>query len=138
MLILANRLSDNNLEGFLFDEDEVFTKHLDEFRSLVSIRKEDGTILIHNASRISDSDRIVLYLIGAYLRHKLGMDFPEASIEEIANGLHIKPNVVAARLKELREQGLVSSTSRGISKISFLEIDSFLEKIHEKIEARRT
>ena len=124
----------NVLSELLYDEVEEFEKLVPKVKKIVRIKKDGTPIIVCDRRRLSKSELIVCYLIGKFFAKKLELvDADSATNKELSEALKINERVIAARLNDLRNEGLVEQVARGEHKISTVDLEFFLDKILEKV-----
>lgn len=120
----------------LYDEEEEMRKIINKVKKIINVRNRDGAIIfIAKKDKLTHSELIGMYLLGKYFAHSLKLqETSNASIDEIAEALKIKPTVARARLADLSDEDIAERTDRGVYRISFAHIDPFLQEILKKIE----
>lgn len=122
-----------DVSSFMYDEDEEFKNILQKFSEFIRIRRNDNSIIIPHEGVLGNYERIALYLVGTYVRHLMNLQKnPSAKNSEIASYLKLKPNIVNARLKELREDKVVEPVARGEHKVFVLGLNTLPERLQQK------
>jgi len=114
-------------------------KLVEDFREVIAISPEGPEVLIPK-ERLTDSETLQLYLLAAYIAHKLGK-LPRETMtkEELAAKLGKSMKITATRLGELVKDGHVAKTEEGNYKITTIGIkrlqDETLSKIRTKLKS---
>lgn len=120
--------------AMLISGEEQLNQLMDSAKYLVGFDKTGTPLLKDNYASKTDRRRITLFLTGAYFAHKAGLRAkPTASGEEIATELEEHLNGVWARLKELKDQGIVIANDRNTYQIvpeRALRVIKAMEKEH--------
>jgi len=94
---------------------------------------EEGILLLVPRERLTGPDLICLYLIGAYVGHKLGIfEKDSMTLDELSQYTGIKKSVVAVRLTELARNKIVSADT-GERRITSIGVEYFRNNILPKI-----
>ncbi|MCX7998245.1 MAG: winged helix-turn-helix domain-containing protein [Leptospiraceae bacterium] len=121
----------------IYNEELEFEKLVPKVKRIVKIKKDGEPVIVCDTRKLSQNEQIVCYLIGKFFAKQLGLSKSDsASNREISETLGIKEKVVAARLKDLRDDGIVEQIVRGEHKISTVKLEEFLDRVLEKIEKR--
>jgi hypothetical protein len=89
-----------------------------------------GQVHIHDPTRYTQKDLIVLYLIGVrYSTDAKLRESDTSSLSEISTALGIPSQVAAARLTELRAEGKAEAPGRGESRIVFARVPWIINEI---------
>jgi|Deesub1362A_J573_1020465.scaffolds.fasta_scaffold01624_8 DNA-binding transcriptional ArsR family regulator len=124
----------NLLSELIYDEVEEFENLVPKVKRVVKVKKDGTPVIVCDRRRLSQSELITCYLIGKFFAKKLELtDTDTATNKELSKTLKMDERVVSARLKDLRDEGLVEQVARGEHKISTVNLESFLDKILEKI-----
>jgi|YelNatPaOPRAMG01_1025707.scaffolds.fasta_scaffold268208_1 hypothetical protein len=109
-----------------------FKQLVSDLHGIMKIAKE-GILLLVPKERLTGPDLICLYLIGAYVGHKLGIfEKDSMTVDEISQYTGIKKNVVAVRLTELARSRIVSADA-GERRITSIGIEYLKSNILPKI-----
>jgi hypothetical protein len=112
-------------------------KLIEDFKNVIALANEGPELLI-SKRRLTDSEIIQLYLLAAYMGHKLGRLSRDAmSKKELQTRLGKTPKITSTRLGELCREGVAIKTEEDNYKITTIGIkrlqDELLPKIREKI-----
>jgi hypothetical protein len=112
-------------------------KLIEGFEDVIALAPEGPELLI-SKRRLTDSEIIQLYLLAAYMGHKLGRLSRDAmSKKELQTRLGKTSKITSTRLGELCREGVTIKTEEGNYKITTIGIkrlqDEVLPKIREKI-----
>lgn len=125
---------DNPLEELIYDDMEEFEKLVPKVKQIVRVKKDGTPIIVCNRRKLSQSELIACYLIGKFFAKKLELtETDTATNKEITGTFRINERVVGARLKDLRDEGILEQVSRGEHKISTVGLEDFLNKLLEKV-----
>jgi len=122
-------------EELIYDEEEEFKRLVPKVKKIVKIKKDGGPVIVCNKRILSQSEQIMCCLIGKFFAKRLGLTETDSMTnKELSQSLKIKERTIAARLKDLRDKDLVEQVTRGEHRISTVNLESFLDKVLEKIE----
>jgi len=112
-------------------------KLIEGLKDVIALATEGPELLI-SKRRLTDSEIIQLYLLAAYMGHKLGRLSRDAmSKKELQTRLGKTSKITSTRLGELCREGVAIKTEEGKYKITTIGIkrlqDELLPKIREKI-----
>lgn len=112
-------------------------KLIEDFKDVIVLATEGPELLI-SKRRLTDSEIIQLYLLAAYMGHKLGrLSRDSMSKKELQTRLGKTSKITSTRLGELCREGVAIKTEEGNYKITTIGIkrlqDELLPKIREKI-----
>jgi hypothetical protein len=112
-------------------------KLIEDFKNVIALANEGPELLI-SKRRLTDSEIIQLYLLAAYMGHKLGRLSRDAmSKKELQTRLGKTSKITSTRLGELCREGVAIKTEEDNYKITTIGIkrlqDELLPKIREKI-----
>jgi len=123
----------SSLSELIYDEDEEFEKLVPKVKKIVRVKKDGTPVIVCDRRKLSQGEMIACYLIGKFFAKKLELtETDTATNKELAKALKMNERVVGARLKDLRE-GVVEQVARGEHKISTVNLESFLDKLLEKV-----
>jgi len=113
-------------------------KIIEDFKDVIALAPEGPELLI-SKRRLTDSEIIQLYLLAAYMGHKLGqLSKDSMSKEELQTRLGKSSKITSTRLGELCREGMAIKTEEGSYKITTIGINRLqedaLSKIREKIQ----
>ena len=113
-------------------------KLIEDFKDVIAIASEGPELLI-SKRKLTDSEIIQLYLLAAYMGHKLGhLSRDSMSKEELQTRLGKSSKITSTRLGELCREGMAIKTEEGSYKIATIGIkrlqEEALSKIQEKIQ----
>jgi hypothetical protein len=113
-------------------------KLIEDFKDVIALAPEGPELLI-SKRRLTDSEIIQLYLLAAYMGHKLGhLSKDSMSKKELQTRLGKSSKITSTRLGELCREGLAIKTEEDSYKITTIGIKRFQEealpKIREKIQ----
>jgi hypothetical protein len=121
-------------------EQEEISKLITKTLTFARIDK-NGFVSLLNPLKIKIADKIMLVLISRYLANKLQTKLgKEVSINEnmkiddLANNLREKRAVIIARIKDLKDNNLISSDKEGIYRIQPHAISPFLDRLNKENE----
>ncbi len=121
-------------EELIYDEEEEFERLVPKVKKIVKVKKDGTPVIVCNKRILSQNEQIMCYLIGKFFAKKLELtETDSAANKELSQALKIKERVIAARLKDLRDEELVEQVTRGEHRISTVNLESFLDKILEKV-----
>jgi len=123
------------LEDLLVDKKDQIENFVEKAKDLVGIDNETGeNVILVSRSGLSDRHLIGLHLIGKYFASELQkVDSSTMSLKELAQVTGLSYHTVAARLSDLKREGLVRAPSRGDWEIIFPKIGVFLDEIRDKL-----
>jgi hypothetical protein len=112
-------------------------KLIEDFKNVIALATEGPELLIPKR-RLTDTEIIQLYLLAAYMGHKLGRLSRDAiSKKELQTRLGKTSKITSTRLGELCREGVAIKTEEDNYKITTIGIkrlqDELLPKIREKI-----
>jgi hypothetical protein len=123
------------LKAMIFDEDEEFRKLISKAKNIVKVKKNGEPVILAVKGNLTKGEIIACYLLGKYFSKELGLsETVSATNEEISKATGIKKTVVGARLGDLKKDSLVEVVGRGEHKISFVNLEEFLDKILAKMK----
>ena len=118
----------------IYDEEEEFERLVPKVKKIVKVKKDGTPVIVCNKRILNQNEQIMCYLIGKFFAKKLELsETDSATNKELSQALKIKERVIAARLKDLRDEELVEQVTRGEHRISTVSLESFLDEILEKI-----
>lgn len=122
------------LSDLVIDAREWLQRIVDTTKGILGIDSESGKPMILAPDKmLSDRERVVLYLVGAYLSHRLGkLEKNSATLKDLSQDLGISYKVVKARVSELRHSGVVEDVGRGEVRIRFVTIEREVKEINAK------
>jgi translation elongation factor P/translation initiation factor 5A len=122
------------LEDLMYDEDLEFERVVPKVKKLVLIKKSGEPVIVSDNEKFSQKEIIAVYLVGKYFANQLELtEDNSATIKEIAGGLRLKESVVGARIKELRDEGIIERVSKGKHRISTVRLEKFLDGLLNKL-----
>ena len=124
----------SSLSELIYDEEEEFEKLVPKVKKIVRVKKDGTPVIVCDRRKLSQSELIACYLIGKFFAKKLELTETDITTnKELAKALKMNERVVGARLKDLREEAVVEQVARGEHKISTVNLESFLDKLLEKV-----
>jgi len=113
-------------------------KLIEDFKDVIALTPEGQELLI-SKRRLTDSEIIQLYLLAAYMGHKLGhLSRDSMSKKELQTRLGKTSKITSTRLGELCREGMAIKTEEDNYKITTIGIkrlqEEALPKIREKIQ----
>jgi hypothetical protein len=113
-------------------------KLIEDFKDVIALTPEGPELLI-SKRKLTDSEIIQLYLLAAYMGHKLGhLSGDSMSKKELQTRLGKSSKITSTRLGELCREGMAIKTEEGSYKIATIGIkrlqEEALSKIREKIQ----
>lgn len=122
------------MKELIYDDEEEFEKLVPKVKKVVRVKKDGTPIIVCDRRRLSQGELITCYLIGKFFAKKLELtETDTATNKELSRALKINERVVSARLKDLRDEEIVEQVARGEHKISTVNLESFLDKLLEKV-----
>jgi len=123
------------LEELLIDREERLRRLIKKSKDILGIDKTSGEpIILVPRSKLSDKDRIALYILGAYFSYELGLrESPSVHRSELASKLGLDTKIVSARATELKREKIIKSSKRGEYEILIPGIEDLLDSIREKV-----
>jgi len=124
------------LQKLLINKRDYIEESVLKAQDLIGIDKESGDIIfLVSISRLSEKQKIGIYLIGKYFSNGLELsDSSTATIDEISISLGVERNNVSRRASEMKKEGIIKSTERGKYEIVPVRILEILENIKSKLE----
>ncbi len=124
----------SKLKELIYDDEEEFEKLIPKVKKVVKVKRDGTPIIVCERRRLSQGELIACYLIGKFFAKKLELvETDTATNKQLSAALNIDERVVSARLKDLRDEGLVEQVARGEHKISTVNLELFLDKLLEKV-----
>ncbi|RLI44279.1 hypothetical protein DRO69_07730 [Candidatus Bathyarchaeota archaeon] len=109
---------------------------IEDSRDVIAIAPEGPELLI-SKQKLTDSEIIQLYLLAAYIGHKLGhLNRDAVSKEELQTRLGKSSKITSTRLGELCREGVATKTEEGDYKITTIGIKRLQEEVLPKIRER--
>lgn len=109
---------------------------IEDSREVIAIAPEGPELLI-SKRKLTDSEVIQLYLLAAYLGHKLGhLNRDAVSKEELQTRLGKSSKITSTRLGELCREGVATKTEEGDYKITTIGIKRLQEEALPRIRER--
>lgn len=122
------------LEDLIYDENLEFERVVPKVKKIVQVRGSGEPVIVCNREKLSQREIIAVYLIGKYFAKELELnENNSAANKEIAEALRLDVSVVGARIKDLRDDGLVEKVSRGKHKIVTVKLEKFLDNLINKL-----
>lgn len=98
----------------MVDEGKILEDSLERLKNIIVLTKEGAVHFLADRGNLSSRQVILLYLIGKrYAREANLIDVESLTLDQISKDLVLSPKVAAARLAELKNEGLVESKQRG-------------------------
>jgi len=113
---------------------------VERLRTLVSKAKEfiyiedkTGRVIFKSIHDISNSEKILLHLIGRFFAEKIGfIENSKLSMRQISDNLGIPITTISAPLGNLIREGKIEKSNDGLYKIRFHEIENVLDDLLKK------
>lgn len=129
---------ENPLSELLYDEEHEFEKLVPQVKQIVKIKKDGTPVIVCDKRKLTQTELITCYLIGKFFAKKLKLtEKDSATNREISNYLKISLSIVSARVKDLRDNEILEQVTRGEHKVSTIHLESFLNKLLEKVGERQ-
>jgi len=104
-------------------------KLIEDAKDVIAIAPEGPEVLIPK-EKLTDSETLQLYLLAAYISHRLGKQSTEAMTkEELQAKLGKNMKITSTRLGELVKQGNVVRTEEGNYRIATVAINKLQEEL---------
>jgi DNA-binding transcriptional regulator GbsR (MarR family) len=123
------------LDRLLTDEVETLKNLVNKAEKYLKISKHTGEPIINlPREKISMKDLVALHVAGRYFAFKLGLTSTETiTLEELKNKTGISnEKLLAARVSELRKEGLIEYVRKGVYRISLPNLSRFFDQLGEK------
>jgi len=139
--VVVNKFFSQMIPSFYVAQKVLLTpdlsKIIEDFKDVIAFATEGPELLI-SKRRLTDSEIVQLYLLAAYMGHKLGRLSRDAmSKKELQTRLGKTSKITSTRLGELCRERVIIKTEEGNYKITTIGIkrlqDELLPKIREKI-----
>lgn len=102
----------------------------------ISIIEETGEIYLENPSKLNNTERIFLFLLGTYLAYKSELkDTPYITLSEIASKLSVPNTTIPAPMSNLLKKKVVLKSEKGsyyLNYDNYRKIKEILLEIKEK------
>ena len=121
------------LQQLVIDEAGVFEKLVERSKPYLKVDKQGGVVFLVPRSKLTDRQAVALTLLGRYFATELG--FVESEVmtaDEILPLVDAEKTVVAARLNDLKGDGIVESPTRGKFKINWMKVLRILDELDSK------
>ncbi len=122
--------------------EDLFVDEEEELRSLVAKAKKvlrldsDGEPVILGRHHLAQKDVLWLFHLARYMAFMAEkIERPEVENQEASDWTGIPPMQVAARLKELRDEGFLRSPTSGVHRTILARASEYLDRILEKVES---
>ncbi|MDW8084260.1 MAG: hypothetical protein RMI49_03580 [Candidatus Caldarchaeum sp.] len=120
------------LKELLVDEQEISATLIDRVKRFVRLTKDGKVIFMTAKDKLPLRSQIMLYLAGKRFAKELGLiETDVSSIEEISASLSADYFVVAARLKELKDQQMVLAVERGGYTVQLAKLNEILDAVEK-------
>ena len=107
---------------------------LEASKDLVGV-SEEGAIVLVSKQKLTDTESLLLKLLGAYIGRQLGLlDRSDLSIEELQRWLGKSGKITSTRLGELCREGLVKTSQKGSYRLSTLGIKQLVDEVLTRIK----
>ena len=138
--ISVNRFFSKSIPCFNIANKIVLTldleKLIEDFKNIITITQEGPDLLVAK-EKITDSEILSLYLLAAYLGHKLGyLNEDTVSREELQNKLGKNPKITSTRLSELCHNGSVTKIEDNKYRITTIGVKRLQDEMLPKIQAK--
>ena len=99
---------------------ERLTSIVDLSRGVIQIIQDSGEILIESSGDLKNSEKIFLYLLGAYFAYKSGLrKGPQMPLGEISDRVGVPSTTIPAPMNGLIREKIVLKTEKGLYQINF-------------------
>ena len=115
-----------------------------DIESLITDREKiiaiapEGTAILISKQELTDTEKLILQLLAAYIGGKLGKTKGFLTQKELQVGLEKSPKITSTRLGELIREGLAAKTKEGNYIITTFGIKRFQEKRLPEIQKKAT
>ena len=123
------------LEPLLIDELDTLRELVKRAEKLLRINKHTGDLVILiPRETLSQKDLIALHIAARYFAFKLGLTSTDSiTIEELKKKTGINSDkLIAARVSDLRKEGVVEFVKKGVYRISLPNLVKYLDQLGEK------
>jgi len=123
------------LERLLIDELEALREIVKKAERFLRINKHTGDpVILVPLEKLSQKDLIALHIAARYFAFKLGLTSTDSiTAEELKRktGIH-NDKLIAARISDLRKEGIVESVKKGEYRISLPNLVKYFDRLGEK------
>lgn len=120
------------LRELIIDEKELTEALIDRIKKLIRLTKDGGVVFMIPKDELSIKSQVMLYLLGKKMARDADLVSSEvASIDEISGAIGADYFTVAARLNELKKEGLVLTVERGGYTIQPANINKILDEVEK-------
>ena len=123
------------LEPLLIDELDTLRELVKRAEKLLRINKHTGDpVILIPRETLSQKDLIALHIAARYFAFKLGLTSTDSiTIEELKKKTGINNDkLIAARVSDLRKEGVVEFVKKGVYRISLPNLVKYLDQLGEK------
>ena len=123
------------LEPLLIDELDTLRELVKRAEKLLRINKHTGDpVILIPRETLSQKDLIALHIAARYFAFKLGLTSTDSiTIEELKKKTGINSDkLIAARVSDLRKEGVVEFVKKGVYRISLPNLVKYLDQLGEK------
>jgi len=123
------------LEPLLIDELEALRELVKRAEKLLRINKHTGDpVILIPRETLSQKDLIALHIAARYFAFKLGLTSTDSiTIEELKKKTGINNDkLIAARVSDLRKEGIVEFVKKGVYRVSLPNLVKYLDQLGEK------
>lgn len=125
------------LKELLIDEEELSTALIERTKRFIRLTKDGKVIYMIPKDKLALRAQIMLYLAGKRFAREMGLVQSDvASIEEISASVGADYFVVAARLKELKDQQLVLAVERGGYTVQLAKLNEILDSVEKSLASK--
>ena len=123
------------LEPLLIDELDTLRELVKRAERLLRINKHTGDpVILIPRETLSQKDLIALHIAARYFAFKLGLTSTDSiTIEELKKKTGINNDkLIAARVSDLRKEGIVEFVKKGVYRVSLPNLVKYLDQLGEK------
>ena len=111
---------------------------VDDLQGILRIAKE-GPYFIRSLDDLTNKDRLLLALLGAYVGHKLGiLDEGSLTIDELSTMTEVKKQVTYVEASNMVRDRLVELVEKGKRRLTTIGIDYTKRKVLQKVRVAKT
>lgn len=129
-----SELAEKIRQKLTVDESVILEQMLDRLSRLIGLTKDGKVLIKFDRTKTTTRSLISIYAVGKFMAKQAGYSSEDIiTIDELTRELGIDGKIVAARVSELRREGVIMGVERGQYRINPSYIEYILAEIERQI-----
>ena len=122
------------IEDLFVTKEQIIETLITKSKGIIGIEKDKKEmIFLKPMSSFTDKELVALFLFGKFFLKEAGfIEDIQTSLDEMSDKTMLDKKAISKRIYELKNEGIVNSTDKGIYEIVYTNIESLLDEIRSK------